>query len=426
MLQQRVRNLTDKPVGTLGYFKITRDRTVYAPPVLERSYIPKSSSMVDYVHQPGSPSEVIIPLRSRNYYENNPIYRGVTHTTSRISEPLAFDAHWSKHLGGSSYGSLELSGHNASLYLDGVNYPATYLSLSKQQFNVQSWPDPNEIEAARVALFSQAKLLSLPRVNILTSIGELKDFKGLINFFKVRLFSKKTFSEKFLGYNFGVAPFVSDLRKIRKLWNNKDKSFVRWNEFSSKKKLLRFSEKFASSDTYGTYATTYSTNSIIGRIRYDYVFTYRFVKARYYNVYLLPNPITKDDGSDLTAQLWGLNKPLTALWNLIPFSFMVDWIYNIGDSVESFESAKPTLKHDVVYAGWSHSAKLIVTCETYVTFNGLKQPIGRTTEVLRHFRRVVVPPSTMGPLPVLDAEFKPSLSGFQLALTSAIIHTRMK
>lgn len=36
------------------------------------------------------------------------------------------------------------------------------------------------------------------------------------------------------------------------------------------------------------------------------------------------------------ATIWGLNQPFTALWELVPFSFVVDWFFNVGKTIASW------------------------------------------------------------------------------------------
>jgi hypothetical protein len=37
-----------------------------------------------------------------------------------------------------------------------------------------------------------------------------------------------------------------------------------------------------------------------------------------------------------TLQVWGGLQPIEAIWELIPFSFIVDWFFNVGDTLASF------------------------------------------------------------------------------------------
>lgn len=36
------------------------------------------------------------------------------------------------------------------------------------------------------------------------------------------------------------------------------------------------------------------------------------------------------------ATIWGLNQPFTAMWELVPFSFVVDWFLNVGKTIASW------------------------------------------------------------------------------------------
>jgi hypothetical protein len=51
---------------------------------------------------------------------------------------------------------------------------------------------------------------------------------------------------------------------------------------------------------------------------------------------------TIDNMSDMMS-VWGLDKPIETIWELIPFSFIVDWFFNIGTVIGSW-TPKPGLK----------------------------------------------------------------------------------
>jgi hypothetical protein len=37
-----------------------------------------------------------------------------------------------------------------------------------------------------------------------------------------------------------------------------------------------------------------------------------------------------------TLNIWGLTQPVEAIWELIPFSFIIDWFFNVGETLASF------------------------------------------------------------------------------------------
>lgn len=50
----------------------------------------------------------------------------------------------------------------------------------------------------------------------------------------------------------------------------------------------------------------------------------------------------------LEATIWGLNQPIQAVWELIPFSFVVDWFFNVGKTIASWS---PTFGYKAL-ASW--------------------------------------------------------------------------
>lgn len=51
--------------------------------------------------------------------------------------------------------------------------------------------------------------------------------------------------------------------------------------------------------------------------------------------------VIEDDINGILS-VWGLNQPLDAVWELTPFSFIIDWFFNIGDIISSW-SYNPNL-----------------------------------------------------------------------------------
>jgi hypothetical protein len=69
------------------------------------------------------------------------------------------------------------------------------------------------------------------------------------------------------------------------------------------------------------------------------------------------------------AATWGLDKPLESLYELVPFSFMLDWMFNIGDVIASW-TYNPSLQ---VQASWlveKHAFSAKVTYGNVVNLAG--------------------------------------------------------
>lgn len=46
-----------------------------------------------------------------------------------------------------------------------------------------------------------------------------------------------------------------------------------------------------------------------------------------------------EDGIDSLLSIWGFDQPLESLWELVPFSFIIDWFFSIGDVISSWSQS---------------------------------------------------------------------------------------
>lgn len=53
--------------------------------------------------------------------------------------------------------------------------------------------------------------------------------------------------------------------------------------------------------------------------------------------------------------VWGMTEPLEALWEIVPFSFIVDWFFNVGDTIAAFT---PNFGLNAL-ASWTVSTKIV-------------------------------------------------------------------
>lgn len=65
---------------------------------------------------------------------------------------------------------------------------------------------------------------------------------------------------------------------------------------------------------------------------------------------------TIGDNINSLQTVWGLDQPLEAVWELIPFSFIIDWFFNIGNVISSW-SVNPSL---LVKASWLRETHQVV------------------------------------------------------------------
>nr|WEU70938.1 MAG: maturation protein [Hangzhou fiers-like virus 5] len=146
--------------------------------------------------------------------------------------------------------------------------------------------------------------------------------------------SAKSFASSWLEFSYGWSPLVQDIGNSVSLLESPYPG-------SRISKSCRVSERTHAARKYGTYGDTQARSSD------------RVVAARCAAYVAIDNP-----NLFLASQL-GFTNPATVAWEVVPFSFVVDWFVNVGDFLESFSAF-----HGVTFRDAFTSYK----CEEHVTF----------------------------------------------------------
>lgn len=143
----------------------------------------------------------------------------------------------------------------------------------------------------------------------------------------------KAVNDTFLSYNFMWAPFVGDLVKLTQLADTVAKRMAFLRASRGKVVTIRFTKPDCYiNDALGADSVFSESNDwkrYFKLIKYQCDFN---VTAKLYQ-----NLDGLDDAwADLRATIatLGINNPLKAAWNAIPFSFLVDWIGPFGSFLE--------------------------------------------------------------------------------------------
>lgn len=127
---------------------------------------------------------------------------------------------------------------------------------------------------------------------------------------------------RWLEYQYGWKPLLSDVYEATSRIANRDASHPQRTYLTVRKSLsLLESEKLHVSWT-GFGINTYRRKEMHGLVRFDFT----------------PDP---DSGALKTADEWGLLNPLSIGWELVPFSFVVDWAVPVGDCLSSITASLP-------------------------------------------------------------------------------------
>lgn len=127
----------------------------------------------------------------------------------------------------------------------------------------------------------------------------------------IRGSNRKWLSSNWLAYQYGVRPLVSDIVGSMELLDRRLQSHP-----------ILFRGKVsqrADARTYSSIPSGNIANIQVGRRSYKYYYT-------------VDNSLIK------TASSLGLTNPLSLAWELVPYSFVVDWFINVGDWLGSIDA----------------------------------------------------------------------------------------
>lgn len=236
----------------------------------------------------------------------------------------------------------------------------------------------------------------------------------------------KQLAQDYLSYQFGWAPFVSDLRKAYELHQKIDRSLneIRSNNGRVRRRggvLVNTSNTVVESNStdYGAFYPTLPTQMYAAAPRY--VRTRTEAKRIWFKGafrYWIPDMGTPQWERRTTRLLYGLTLNAEVAWNLIPWSWLADWFGNIGDNIASLDNGwadNLTAKYAYVMA---HDS--IVTHHTATAvFSGGGSMSCDTTVEYHSKSRVVASPYGF------DVSFD-SLNGRRLAILAALGITRLR
>jgi hypothetical protein len=123
---------------------------------------------------------------------------------------------------------------------------------------------------------------------------------------------RKSFANNFLEYHFGWEPLIRDIHDAADVVNNPLKTFER--------------AKGKGPSTY--YVPNYT--NIGGSVFDTTTYLYKYAAYQGGRVQSITSGIAH------TLDQFGLINPLSIAWELVPFSFVVDWFVNVGDVLASY------------------------------------------------------------------------------------------
>jgi hypothetical protein len=187
-------------------------------------------------------------------------------------------------------------------------------------------------------------------VNIPTFLAELKDFPRMIKQVgdvirkRGRPGSASEAASWYLGYQFGIAPLISDLRKLCNFQDAVDQRVDELKRLYSKgglRRRMRLEEVSTNSSTNGLLVSAFDSGITYRATRSTKA--ERWGTIRWYPT-AMPNWKTDAEMRRYAQSLiFGLNAQSLAstAWELIPWSWMADWFFGVQNFIEAHNNAVP-------------------------------------------------------------------------------------
>ena len=289
--------------------------------------------------------------------------------------------------------------------------------------NDLSWftdPDYGDFEAFNARAWTAMKPSLEGDVSLTNFLLELGDFKDVFNLFRHTSDITQKISEGHLTWNFAVKPLISDLSELWKIFHDWESRLKDFRNRAEKPQRRYYSEKVDLSDGEPSWEWNHPS--------------YRYYYKRYWPKYLklvrtatMTYSYNIEETQSLLAKLkalrdiLGLKLTPSVIWEAIPFSFLVDYVVNVGQFLKSREN--DLIEPDVTVTDYSVSCKVVFK-EWYqaklpepVCHVGFQDPIDWVTSSGRWYLRKRCLPNTEGIPLTLSLP-----SSNQLALAGSLIN----
>jgi len=262
---------------------------------------------------------------------------------------------------------------------------------------------------------------SRPVVSIPNFLYELKDLPSMIRDIgsaklnprtKERVLTPKGASNHYLAAQFGWVPLINDLRKLMQFQTSVDKKVKELKQLYDKGGISRTyqihdgranvvsSSTFAVDQPLAFYIPLTSKQAIMtqrvmwGSVRWELLFG--------------PKHVSNAELQKMARKLvFGLNLSPAALWQAMPWSWLIDWFTNTGDLIGSFSNAVPVVPSNVCIMTTTNT---IIQYDRADAIKWVQGGVGLITYTTKE-RRIVTP--------ALSASI-PILSGYQLSILGAL------
>lgn len=177
---------------------------------------------------------------------------------------------------------------------------------------------------------SKSRLLrevpSLARSVMVSTPEQLKKLaKGTSKTAKFDLVSK--FAESWLEYRYAIRPLIFELKQCLEALK---KTIEKGSRQTARGKEIVLSEN-SSIVTHTN--SSYSSTTVTVQMRQTEKTTIICRAGVLFKI---------EEDLDALLSVWGIDQPLESVWELVPFSFIIDWFFSVGDTISAW-SVNPSL-----------------------------------------------------------------------------------
>lgn len=241
---------------------------------------------------------------------------------------------------------------------------------------------------------------SVPNIQIGTFLWELREFPKMLYQLGHAL-TKPRGSDvpgSYVAYQFGWAPLVSDLKTLINLASEIEKKESSFNKAQGTKRMRGTLENRKWVDAVNASLTLDNKSHTIKTSR-EWTSKTWYV-AKWKNSADVPSFAT-DGMLERFGRALGSHQPMSAIWNALPWSWLIDYFANVGTYLEATEGT--TGKRASICIMWSQDVKSLPT-EWVVNPHGLQLSQGSFSAKMRIRRHYANPTATirLEPLPWLS------------------------
>lgn len=267
-------------------------------------------------------------------------FKSVLHIKSTISSPEKFD--WVYE---SNYPGF-LVNRGAVCYIKPFCYEVGQYQHWPSADNVQEFL-LTDYEFTNLCQYAIKKMKpSLSQISMPNFIYELKDFKTLFSFFgaaKELVLGQNPFklikalNGQFLNYNFGWKPFIKDCQALQKCIKEYKDALEEFKAGQKKIQMRHFKMKVVRPKRTVVFAQSSWTGN--GSYKSEYtVEPYEIILRAHmqygYTCLEIDNKIKEVQN---VLDYFGVVFNPAIIWNMIPFSFVVDWVVNMGQFLDQLK-----------------------------------------------------------------------------------------